>query len=137
MRIIRSCDKIFFMINIIKKKLIDKGYKVTKARLEVIEFLLLAKKPISVQYLNKKITKINRASIYRTINILFKLDLLNKEIINREALYCLSINSHHHIICRKCGRIERIACQHKFNNINNFREIKHQLSLSGLCSNCD
>ncbi len=124
------------MINEIEKKLTEAGYIITKTRLKIIELLLSLQQPISVESLDKKIKEVDRASIYRTLNLLFKLDLLNKEIIHRKAVYCLSIIPHHHIICRKCGRVENISCQHKFENIKNFKKIRHQLSLTGICSKC-
>ncbi|MCF7820775.1 MAG: transcriptional repressor [Candidatus Pacebacteria bacterium] len=124
------------MILEIEKKLKQAGYKLTKPRLEIIKALSLLKTPISAQVLSKKIKKIDRASVYRTLNLFFDLGLVNKETVNREALYCLAIVPHHHIVCRNCGYIESIPCRHEFENIKNFKDIRHQLTLSGLCSKC-
>lgn len=124
------------MILEIEKKLRQAGYKLTKPRAQVLEILSHLKNPISAQKLSKKTKKADRASVYRALNLFFDLGLVNMETVNREALYCLAIKPHHHIICRNCGHIESIPCRHEFENIKNFKNIKHQLSLSGLCSKC-
>ncbi len=119
----------------IKEKLIERGYKVTKARQILISYFSKKHKPISAQNLARLIKTIDRASVYRTLNIFENLGLLNVEIINKEKLYCFAEKPHHHIICTKCGYIETIKCEHNYKS-KNFTKITHQLSLSGLCNKC-
>ena len=119
-------------------KLAKLGYKVTRPRLQVIKFLEKEKKLISARNLHKKIKTIDRASVYRTLNLLGKLHLVNIEIIKKEKLYCLANHPHHHIICRKCGYTEKFDCENnEFKKFKNFSKIYHQLTLTGVCNKCN
>ena len=53
----------------IKEKLIERGYKITKVREVLMSFFSRKHKPISAQNLAKLIKTIDRASVYRTLNI--------------------------------------------------------------------
>lgn len=121
----------------IQDALIEAGYKITIPRNLVLKSLNKERKPISARNLHKKIKSINLASIYRTLNLFEELHMVNVELLNKERLYCLSGEPHHHIVCQKCGYIEEIECTHSFNNIKGFSNIHHQLTLSGLCNKCD
>jgi Fe2+ or Zn2+ uptake regulation protein len=119
-------------------KLKKSGYKVTKPRLQVLNSLEKEKKLISARNLYKKIKSIDRASVYRTLNLLEKLRIVNVEIIEKEKLYCLANRPHHHIICRKCGYVEDFDCDNiEFKIFNNFSNIHHQLTLTGVCNKCN
>lgn len=122
-------------MNNFREKLIENGYKITKAREALISFFTKKHKPISAQNLAKKMKSIDRASVYRTLNLFEKLSLLNIEIINKEKLYCFAEKPHHHIVCTKCGYIETIECRHNFHS-NNFTNIQHQMTVTGLCNKC-
>lgn len=119
----------------IKEKLIEAGYKLTKPRLAVLIFLSENHKPMSARELSKNIKTVDRASVYRTLNILEKLGLVNVDMINKEKLYCSAGKPHHHIICTGCGYVEKIECNHSFRH-KNFTNINHQLTVTGLCDKC-
>lgn len=118
--------------NLLKKA----GYKLSEPRFLVLSFLKKAHRPLSAQEISGKIKSVNLASVYRSLNIFTELGIVNAEIIGTEKRYCLSGEAHHHIICVKCGRLETVKCTHSFSNIKNFTNIKHQLTLSGLCRKC-
>lgn len=122
----------------ISTKLAKLEYKLTKPRLQVINSLEKEKKLISARNLHEKIKTIDRASVYRTLNLLEELHLVNVEIIEKEKLYCLANHPHHHIICRKCGYAEEFDCDNsEFKKFKNFSKIHHQLTLTGVCNNCN
>jgi Fur family peroxide stress response transcriptional regulator len=118
------------------KILVEAGYKMTTPRILVLEKLSVFHHPISARDLHKKIKVVNCASVYRTLNLFEELHLVNVEVIEKEKLYCLADKPHHHIICKKCGYIEKIKCRHSFNHFKNFSNIHHQLTLTGLCNKC-
>ena len=120
----------------LKKQLVKAGYKITTPRIEVLEGLSSAHHPISARELHKKTKKIDRASVYRTLNLFEELRLVNIEVIKKEKLYCLADVPHHHIICKKCGYTEEVKCNHNFDNFKNFSNIYHQLTLIGVCNKC-
>ncbi|MBD3361095.1 hypothetical protein GF366_04835 [Candidatus Peregrinibacteria bacterium] len=122
----------------ISTKLAKLGYKFTKPRLQVLNYLEKEKSLISARNLHKKIKAIDRASVYRTLNLLEKEHLVNVEIIEKEKLYCLADHPHHHIICRKCGYAEEFDCdKNEFKKFYNFSNIHHQLTLTGICNKCN
>lgn len=120
----------------IKQKLVEAGYKLTTPRVAVLEGFAKLHNPISARALHKKIKRIDRASVYRTLNLFEELHLVNIEVIEKEKLYCLSTVPHHHIICKKCGYMEEIECDHNFGKFKNFNHVHHQLTLTGVCNKC-
>ncbi|MDP3899626.1 MAG: Fur family transcriptional regulator [bacterium] len=120
------------LIQTLKKQKI----KLTKPREHVLGVLSRTHHPISAQAIFQEIKKIDLASVYRTLSLLEKLSLVHIEVINQEKLYCLETRPHHHIICQNCGYTKSFDCEHLFNKVKNFTNIKHQLTLTGLCEKC-
>lgn len=121
-----------------KKILKDAGYKITKSRETVVSFLTKQKRPVSTQYIYEKIKKdLDKVTIYRILEVFESLGIVYKEQAEHEALYYIAEKEHHHIICEKCGHIECIPCEHDFPKVKNFNNIKHHLTLSGLCNKCN
>lgn len=118
------------------KKLMEAGHRLTGQRRAVLEYLLDHHSPISARALHREIGLGDRASVYRTLNILEELRLVNVETVGTERLYCLAGEPHHHIICRQCGYTERIRCDHPRDRIGTFTDINHQLTMTGLCRKC-
>lgn len=121
---------------LMKEKLISAGYRITKPRVELLSFFSGKHRPISAQNLSKKLESVDRASVYRALAIFEKLSLVNVDVVRGEKLYCSSEKPHHHIICKQCGYIEAIKCNHNYNKHKNFVNIEHHLTLSGICKNC-
>ena len=119
-----------------QQKITRAGYKMTLPRLAVIKYLSSHHCLISARNLHRKIKTADLASIYRTLNLLEELQIVNVETLNKEKLYCLADEPHHHIICRKCGHTEAVQCDHHFNQYKNFTDIYHQMTLRGICNNC-
>ena len=120
----------------LKQKLLKAGCKLTKPRLAVLTSLAQIHTPISARNLHKKIRHFDQASIYRTLNLFEDLHIVNVEIIKKEKFYCLVDSPHHHIICKQCGYMERIECNHSFGVFKNFTNVHHQLTLIGVCNKC-
>lgn len=119
-----------------KQKLLEAGYKMTKPRLAVLEFIAHNHTSISARDLHKKIKIFDRASVYRTLNLFENLHIVNVEILEKEKLYCLADTPHHHIMCKECGYMEKIDCNHSFGYFKNFTNVHHQLTLTGVCNKC-
>lgn len=120
-----------------EQKVTETGYKITSPRLAVIEYLSLHHSPISARDLHKIIKTANQASVYRALNLLEELQIVNVETVKKEKLYCLSDEPHHHIVCRECGYMETVKCDHHFSHYKNFNNVYHQLTLTGVCNNCE
>lgn len=114
------------------------GFSLTKPRKLVINFLHNNKELLSANDIYIKLKdKVDKVTVYRVLEVLEKAGIVFKELGDKEAKYYLADKQHHHIICRKCGFSQCLPCQHFFNKIKNFNQIKHQLLLTGLCNKCN
>ncbi len=111
------------------------GYKLTKPRRAVIDILTKKQHPLTAADIHRYLPSIDLASIYRALDVLTKLNIAQVEQVNNSSYYYLDSTLHHHIICEQCGYKQCLPCKHTF-NINNFVNIKHQLTLTGICQSC-
>jgi len=123
-------------MNELQQKLVESGNVLTKPRLAVLDYLVNNHSPLSARELHKKLKHFDRASVYRTLNLFEDLHLVNVEIVDKEKIYCLAGEPHHHIVCTGCGYMEEIECKHSFKDFKNFTNIFHQLTLTGMCNKC-
>ncbi len=131
------------------KVVAESGYKLTCARKLLLSIfcenhcLMTAAELIKrVQELNPKI---NASTIYRNIDILLKLKLIKKTVLEDGlARYELagSKDCHHHLICSGCGDIVKVSdcifdeIKEKIEDRTNYRIESHNLELYGLCPRC-
>lgn len=121
----------------VKDKISKLGYKLTRSRLGVLNFLEKANKPYSAQEIHNKLNKTDLVSVYRTLSLLAKIGVVNEEFFNKEKKYCLNNRPHHHIVCRNCNKVESVECNHNWSNsFKNFKDIDHKLILTGICMKC-
>jgi len=119
------------------KILQNNGYKLTKPRLAIIKLFDQHIRPLSCRDIFLKLNKkYDLASIYRTLTLLKALDIVQEDRINKESYYFFSRKHHHHITCRKCGKIADVTCRNINIRVSNFKNIQHQLSITGICNNC-
>ncbi|MDF1497298.1 MAG: Fur family transcriptional regulator [Patescibacteria group bacterium] len=118
------------------KKLKQAGFKITKPRKAVIDALQSCHEPKSAQELHQNIKDVDLVSVYRTLEILEEIGAVWREDLQGMSKYYFAQDSHHHIVCRKCGKIECLPCTHTFEVVKGFKKIKHQLTLEGTCLVC-
>ena len=89
--------------------------------------------------------KVSRATVYRTIDVLVKNNLVRKlDLGDGRSLYEHKIDpTHHdHLVCIRCGRIEEFmmeeieSLQDRIAKKHNFKLIRHIHQLFGICSEC-
>ncbi len=95
--------------------------------------------------INQKNYMISRATLYNTIDLLDKCNLVKKhQFRDKTSLYekaYLSTN-HDHLICEKCGKIFEFCDPRLYEIINdiasqnNFKVKSHELYIKGLCHKC-
>jgi Fe2+ or Zn2+ uptake regulation protein len=113
------------------------GFSLTKPRKLVLAFLRKTKKLVAANDIYQKLKKdLDKVTVYRTLEVLEKAQIIFKETGDKEAKYYLADKQHHHIVCQKCGYTQCLPCEHIFTKIKNFSKIKHQLFLTGLCNKC-
>ncbi|MEA3314671.1 MAG: transcriptional repressor [Campylobacterota bacterium] len=117
----------------IKKIIKNKNIKLTPARLELLEVLISANKPMCYDDIKDTI-HMDKATFYRNVSKFVDEKIINSfESNDKKRYFAFEINIHPHFICNYCNTIE---C------INNFPEIKlenhtiENIILKGRCKEC-
>lgn len=135
-------------INILK----GKGLKVTTQRKIILE--VLASQPDQhftaeqiYELVKEKCPDIGLATVYRTIQLLSELDLIDKlNLDDGYARYEISKTNeqhhHHHLICLECGNVYKFeddlldTLESKIYDTLGFQVMNHEVKLYGYCKNC-
>jgi len=94
------------------------------------------------QMMIKKFNSISQATIYKNINLMLENCFIQEvKIPHAKSVYELTKETHSHIVCDKCGKINDITID--LNNIikdtsqiNNFKINKTDVVFSGICKDC-
>ena len=135
-------------LNVLKKT----GIKKTAARTAILTLLKELKKPLSVSEIIKKLNQINinvdRATIFRNINLLTKKELINKVEFNEGKFRyeSSSLPHHHHLICTSCEKIKDIKSDLLHEEIEGITKLvsslygfvieDHKVEFFGKCKSC-
>jgi Fur family ferric uptake transcriptional regulator len=131
---------------LLQRVLKDNGYSITAARKTVCE-LLWKQEPLSMRELTVRSQgKLDRASLYRTIDLFERLGLVERIYIGWKYKIELSdifAHHHHHISCLQCGKIVAITEEEEIEHLitvlakkHGFTAKSHQLEVRGLCEQC-
>lgn len=145
-------EKVNSVLPNIKEKLHKAGFKLTPQREVTVEVLLEKEKDhLSAEEIYMEVKKKNAgiglATVYRTLEILTELKVVNK-ITFQDGLARYDLNKddkkhqRHHLLCLNCGKIEEIEedllddieedIERKFH----FRVKDHRLTFHGICQEC-
>ncbi len=126
------------------------GMRITKNRLQILDTLLGAEKPLSLDEIQTR-AKVDGdapdyATVFRVMTLLESLQIAQKVHLNRSCSYYELVNPQRHcdhIICTECGRVtvmidscpvERV--ERKIEKQYGFSEIRHSLEFFGKCWEC-
>lgn len=136
------------------KILKEKGLKVTRQRLVVLEVLgENAGKHLTAEEIYERVKvenpDIGLATVYRTVQLLLELELIDRinlddgfvryEIADMEKS---EHHRHHHLICLKCGEVTAFeddmleALETGVETALGFRVTDHEVKLYGFCKDC-
>lgn len=145
-------EKTVKMLSKIKKQLHEANYKLTPQREATVLVLLENEKDhLSAEEIymlvKLKTPEIGLATVYRTLEMLTELKVLDKVSFNDGlARYDMrkegAKHFHHHLLCLECGNIEEIEedlltdveiiVEHDFK----FKVKDHRLTFHGVCKKC-
>lgn len=121
------------------------GYSLTTPRRAVFQYLV-NKEPITVGSINKALsTTIDRASVYRTIDLFITLGIITRHNIGwkyKVELSDMFATHHHHFTCLNCGKIIALnesgleSFIETLVNQQNFTAVDHQIEIQGYCQDC-
>jgi Fur family transcriptional regulator, ferric uptake regulator len=120
------------------------GHSFTQTRQRIFH-TLMGQEPISMAQLTGRVRGVDRASVYRTIDLFERLGIVQR--LYSGWKYKLELTDkfaphHHHLTCTNCGRtivlsehelerfIEQLAHKHGFTPVG------HQIEIQGLCTMC-
>jgi Fur family ferric uptake transcriptional regulator len=137
-----------------KSILKEKGLKVTRQRVLILEVLSKCEdKHLTAEEIyelvRKELPEIGLATVYRTIQLLLSLDLIESvqigdgyvryEIGRMDAK---SSHHHHHLICLECGKVMSFTddlldeLEKKIMKDVSFQVVNHEVKLLGYCKEC-
>ncbi|HZP55884.1 MAG TPA: Fur family transcriptional regulator [Candidatus Saccharimonadales bacterium] len=133
-------------IETLKALLRKNGSSLTKPRRTIFS-LLQNQKPQNMQVLvGRAKDKVDRATVYRTMELFEKLGIVNRLNIGWKYKYELSDifqDHHHHFHCSSCGTTFNLEPNSMLETMidtvagkSGFSPRGHQLEIYGLCSNC-
>ncbi|HIP42853.1 MAG TPA: transcriptional repressor [Aquifex aeolicus] len=126
------------------KKCKEIGLKITPQRLAIYEVLLKSYNHPTVEEIYEEVKKmypyVSLATVYRTLETLEKIGLVKRVCFwGNSARYDANTSEHHHLICKKCGRIEDIDLDQKLSipeNLQGFKTDSYSVNIYGLCPKC-
>ena len=121
------------------------GFKVTPARLALLEILMTKCAPLTVEDIAAQMpTGINATTIYRALDQFAQAGLVHQtHFRDGKTYYEYQSHHHHHIVCTGCGVKEEISLcvesslsrvikeSKKFNHVQD-----HILEFFGVCQDC-
>jgi Fur family ferric uptake transcriptional regulator len=129
----------------LKKHLGKSGYSLTVARKAVFT-ALQNQEPLTMNEIVKHCGKIDRASVYRNVELFEHLGIAQRLPVGwkyKIELSAIFSYHHHHFVCSKCGLVIDMPTDEKLEErlaaLVSDRGLKiqdHQIEIRGLCTNC-
>ena len=137
----------------VKEKFKREGYKLTTQRRAILDVIIENQdkhlNPEEIYDIVKvKYPEIGIATVYRTLQLLEKLDIIYRlnfdDGYNRYELNYSSEthHHHHHLICLKCGKVMEVKLdllenlEKQIEGENGFRIVDHNVKFFGYCADC-
>lgn len=124
----------------------DAGYRSGGARRRVVELLGSEDCALTALEIDRRLDRVGRASVYRAIEQLEELRLVQRVDLGGEAAAYERINPaghhHHHIVCKRCGKVvpfEDRDLERAISRVSrsaDFEIAGHEVTLRGTCERC-
>jgi Fur family transcriptional regulator, ferric uptake regulator len=127
------------------RRLDEAGYRSGAARSRVIELLATERCAVTALEIDRRLDSVGRASVYRTLEQLESLRLVQRVEIGGDAGGYERVDPdahHHHLVCDECGRLAPFADRSLERAIeavsreSEFEIATHDVVLRGRCSDC-
>lgn len=127
------------------KRLERAGYRSGAARREVVALLAGEHCALTALEIDRRLDSVGRASVYRTLEQLEQLRLVQRVEIGGDAAGYERLDAaehHHHIVCERCGRLSPFASEALEEAIatvseeSEFEVAAHDVVLRGTCPAC-
>ena len=121
------------------------GYRSGGSRRQIVELLAKEQCAVTALELDQRLNSVSRASIYRTLEQLEQLHLIQRVQIGGDSAGYERIDPelhHHHLVCEACGMLTPFASESLEEAIevagrqSGFTVAAHDVVLRGTCSSC-
>lgn len=121
--------------------------KYTNQRVEIIAFLREHKGHPTVDEVydgvRKKLTRISKATVYKNLKFLSQKGFLEEVNVKGVTRFEANFVPHHHLICRKCGKMDDFQSEELFDysmkiaeDIEGFSIDSMSTNFYGICKQC-
>lgn len=128
----------------------EKGVRITRQRLAILEIFREEQKPLSAQIIYNKLKedddKLQLSTVYRNLNTFVVNNMIRKmefDLENKESYFELQNGEHHHhLVCIECGEIIPLCCplkkyEQEIGEKTGYEIKEHRIKLFGICPNCN
>ena len=140
-------------MDILKEKLKETGFKITPQRRAIVDILLknnsehLSSEEI-YDLVRVECPEIGLATVYRTMQLLDEVGVISKLNLDDGCIrYELNLDkddchNHHHLICKKCGKIMEVkedlldSIENQIQELYKFNIVDHDVKFYGTCEDC-
>lgn len=114
------------------------GHKLTKPRKAIAAWIAAKKGMFTASEIIQALPKIDRVSVYRTLDLFADLDLIHPTMTRDGEQYyeAHEVNHHHHVLCEGCEKTACIPCTLPEAVVRGFTNLHHSLTFTGLCTAC-
>lgn len=121
------------------------GFRNGRARRQVVELLAGAECALTALEIDRRIDSVGRASVYRTLDHLEQLQLIQRVDVGGDAAGYERVDAsdhHHHLVCQACGRLSPFTSERLEGAIEDagrrsgFELSSHDVVLRGTCPTC-
>jgi Fur family ferric uptake transcriptional regulator len=137
-------------LNAILELLRSHGLRITKSRQRILETLLAAREPLSLEEIQRRSSEEgvapDFATVFRVMALLENLQVAQKVLLNRSCSYFELVDPqqhYDHIVCTECGRVTLMidACpverlEHAIGKKYGYTDLRHSLEFFGKCPEC-
>ena len=124
--------------------IVSSGDSVTNSRRRIIAEIVRKDGLFTAEEIAKDLPNIGRATVYRTIKLLYELEKICRiNIIDEHSYYAISSSDHHHhTVCKSCNKIEEINLTGLEKSIKKYQKdlsgelLSHNLELYIICESC-
>ena len=130
----------------LKDILSKNSLRITQPRLDILKVLKKNHKPLTIAEIQTKLEdSIDQATVYRTMDSFLKKRIVAsydfKDNFTRYEMI-VDRDHHHHVICKKCGRVENIeeCFSHEIEDDlkkKGYKEVTHYMEFFGICEKCN
>lgn len=126
-------------------RLDEAGFRSGRAQSRVVELLADSKCALTALEIDRRIEEVGRASVYRTLDRLEQLHLVQRVEIGADAAGYERVDPshhHHHLVCEDCGRLSPFTSERLEGAIeaagesSGFALSSHDVVLRGSCPDC-